>query len=561
MAIKNIPAQVDVVVVGSGAAALSAALKAASDGLSVVVLEKSPFLGGTSAMSGAGTWIPANHHMRNAGICDSPESALDYLRATAADGWAETEDPLWRAFAEAAPQMLAFVESVTPLQFELIPEPDPFAERAGGTTFGRMLSPKPLSRRVAGKFGKLIRPSTLPHGFSYGDNFRHDIYHQPIRSTLKMLPELIRRFIRDERGQGTALITGLLKGCMDAGCQIFTDASVQSLVREGDSITGVRVSSDGELKQVSARRGVILATGGFEWDADRLNQHFPGGNGLLGSPRSNSGDGHRMAEAVGAKLERMDQANIYPVLPTMYEGQLHGLPITFQATPHCIVVNAQARRFCSEYDFNLGEQLDKRDRDGYQVNAPAWVIGDRRFFQSSPAIRWYSAKSPGWLIKADSICELAEKTGLPTASLMAEVDKWNRFCRDGADADFQRGSSQWERYKSGWEDDQRANPALGSLDCGPFYATRFQRSILGTKGGPRTNECGQVISTTGAVIPGLYCAGVAMANPIGTRAVGPGTTIGPCMTWGYICAQSIAQAEHLQTAWVIQINQRVNSTR
>jgi 3-oxosteroid 1-dehydrogenase len=536
---SQLPDAVDVIVVGSGSAALSAALKSAVEGLSVLILEKSPWLGGTSAMSGAGTWIPANHHMLQAGLDDDAQQAAQYLQACAPDGW-EHETPLLQAFANEAAPMLAFVEQHTPLRFEIIPEPDPFTELPGGKALGRMLSPTPLSRRLLGRWKNQLRGSTLPHRFSYGDNFRHDLYHDPVRSGIALAPTLIKRMARDEWGQGSALVIGLLKGCLDHGCRIFTEARVANLCPDHDlRVNAVEVDFQGSLRRVNARQAVVLASGGFEWDASRLQTHFPGPTGLLGSPRSNTGDAHRMAEAVGAHLDRMDQANIYPVLPTHYEGHLHGLPITFQATPHAIVVNAGAQRFCSEYDFNLGEALDRRDTlTGEPVNLPAWLIGDSRFLQSSPALRWYGGKDPNWLIKAGTLNELAEKTGLSADALTQTVARWNGFCAQGQDTDFARGANAWERYKSGSD---QTNLALGTLERGPFLAVRFNRAILGTKGGPRTNAQGQVLRKDGSVIAGLYCAGVAMANPIGTRAVGPGTTIGPCLTWGYICAQTISR--------------------
>lgn len=538
-----LPEVVDVVVVGSGSAALAAALKAAVAGLQVLILEKSPWLGGTSAMSGAGTWIPANHHMLAAGLDDDAQQAGEYLLAASPPGW-EQERPLLQAFADAAAPTLLFLEQYTPLRFEIIPEPDPFTELPGGKPYGRMLSPKPLSRRLLGPWKGQLRASTLPHRFSYGDNFRNDLYHDPVRSGIALAPTLIRRLARDEWGQGSALIIGLLKGCLDQGCQVFTEAPAVRLCQDvSGRISAVEVEHRGGLQQVVARRGVVLATGGFEWDTQRLQTHFPGPGGLLGSPRSNSGDGQRMAEAVGARLARMDQANIYPVLPTRYEGQLHGLPITFQATAHAIVVNARAERFCSEYDFNLGEALDRRDPlTGTAVNLPAWLIGDSRFLQSSPALRWYGAKDPNWMVRAPTLSALAERIGLDPAALTATVARWNGFCAAGRDADFQRGESTWERYKSGWAAGEPRNPALGALERGGFVAVSFNRSILGTKGGPQTNTRGQVLREDGSPIPGLYCAGVAMANPIGTRAVGPGTTIGPCLTWGYICAQALSES-------------------
>lgn len=535
----------DVVVVGSGSAALCAALTAARRGLDVVIYEKSHLIGGTSAMSGAGTWIPANHHARASGIDDSKEKALSYLRATAPEGWGQTDDHLWQAFVDAAPDMLSFVEQHTPLRFELVAEPDPFTEAPGGVQYGRMLSPKPLSRNIVGKWTKHIRPSSMPHIFSYKEAVGSNFYGAPIRSGLRIGLTLARRYLRNEAGQGSALITGLLKGCLDAGCEIETSSPVTDLIMAEDGhVTGVVCTRNGAQYSTHARHGVILATGGFEWDEEMLKQHFPGAMDRLGSPNTNTGDGHKLALKAGAKLEHMDQANIYPTLPTFYEGRPHGLPITFQISPHAIVVNRHGKRFASEYDFNLGELLDSRDPEtGESLHLPAWLIADSRFMKASPAFRHYAAKQPGWVKSAATIEELARKIGLNHSDLGQTVNAFNRYSETGRDEDFQRGDNSWERYKSGAGNGTRSNPALGGIETGPFVAMSFNRSILGTKGGAKTNENGQVIRENGSVIGGLYCAGLTMANPIGTRAIGPGTTIGPCLTWGYICGSAIAKAE------------------
>jgi 3-oxosteroid 1-dehydrogenase len=184
----------------------------------------------------------------------------------------------------------------------------------------------------------------------------------------------------------------------------------------------------------------------------------------------------------------------------------------------------------------VGEALDRRDAaTGQPINLPAWVIGDERMWKGSAALRWYAAKEPGWVKRAGTLEALAGMIGVAPHRLVATVVKWNGYCADGADKDFHRGESVWDRYKS-------KNKAFGVIEQPPFIALSLNRSILGTKGGPRTNAKGEVLREDGTVIAGLYAAGNAMANPIGTRAVGAGTTIGPCMTWGYICAKSILGA-------------------
>lgn len=536
---------VDVIIVGSGAAALAAALRAAARGLSVLILEKSDLIGGTSAMSGGGTWIPANHHAKAAGIDDSRDQALTYLRAASPTGWAAQEDRLWQAFVNAAPDLLIFLEEQTPLRFQLINEPDPMAEYPGGKSHGRMLSPRALSRRLVGSWAQKIRRSTIPHCFTYGEIFEFDPYHAPLRTGLKLAPKLLRRWLLNEAGQGSALVVGLLKGCLDKGCRVETEAPVDDLIlAENGDVGGVVIGGRRGQRHVAARKAVVLATGGFEWDPAMLAAHFPGAIDRLGSPRSNTGDGQRLAKRAGAKLDRMDQANIYPTLPVRYEGELQGIPVTFQAEPHAIVVNGRGERFCSEYDYNLGEALDLRDPEsGAPVNLPAWVIADSRFLRRSSAMRWYAAKDPNWIKQAPTLEALAALIDVPSAALMQTAARFNTFCRSGRDEDFQRGEKIWERYKAGIEDNQ-ANTTLGPIDRPPYIAMSFNRSILGTKGGARTNEHGQVLREDGSIIAGLYCAGNAMANPIGTRALGAGTTIGPCLTWGYICANAIAGSDH-----------------
>ncbi|MCP5156258.1 MAG: FAD-binding protein [Ectothiorhodospiraceae bacterium] len=534
---------VEIVVVGSGAAALGAALTAAVGGAEVLVLEKSESLGGTSAMSGGAVWVPCNHVARAHGLSDSPEEALDYLHATAPEGWAETEAPLWERFVHAAPRMLELVDAHTPLELEISGEPDPMAEHRGGKLNGRTVSPRPLRRSVAGAFRSRLRPSTLPNLFTYREILEHGPYQHPVRAVLALLPKLVHRLLTGARGQGHALIAGLVRGCLDHGCNIELGTRVVELVTdETGAVVGVTVERPGGREQIQARRGVVIATGGFEWDDALREQHFPGPLDRIGSPRTNTGDGQRMAARAGAALAHMDQANVYATLPTRYEGRIHGMPTLFHAAPHAIVVNRHGQRFASEIDYNFGEFLDAREEGtGDPVHLPCWMIADAQFLARSGMFRWYARKLPGWMRRAPSVASLAALIGVPAAALVETVERFNRFAAAGRDEDFHRGESTWERFKSP-ATEGNPGPALGAITRAPFVAVPVNRSILVTKGGPRTNADGQVLRPDGSVIGGLYCAGVAMANPIGTRAVGAGTTLGPCLTWGYICGQSLLRS-------------------
>lgn len=525
----------DYLVLGSGSAGLSSALRAARGGLRVTVVEKAPLLGGTSAMSGAGIWAPANHVGRNSGLHDSPEEALKYIHAVMPEGWAEKEAPLWEAFVQAAPRALEFIDKNTPLEFVLTTEPDPFAEQPGGRLSGRMLTVMPISRWKIGRLaGKLRRP-TLFHIFSYREMVTLDPYHHPFRAGIRLLPKIVWRWLSDTRGQGSALMTGLIRGCLDAGVTFLTETEAMDLLRdEMDRITGVRVRQRGVTQDLHATRGVLLATGGFEWDEALREKYFPGPLDRLGSPATNTGAGQKMAARAGAALDRMDQANIYPCLPTVYEGRMTGLPMTFQAEKHAILVNRDGQRFVSENDYNIGEAMDARDpANGSPLHLPCWLIADRRFLRQSLPFLWYARYERHWVRRAPTLKGLAEIIGVPAKALEATVARFNSFCDAGRDVDFRRGQSSWDDYKS-----HGAKVKLTRIDDAPFVAVPVNRSILGTKGGARTNASGQVLRPDGSVIAGLYAAGLAMANPFGTRAIGPGTTLGPNMTWGFICAET-----------------------
>ena len=523
----------DLIVVGSGAAGLTAALTAAVAGLSVTIIEKTGKLGGTSAMSGAAAWIPANHHASAAGIEDSPAEALAYLRATAPDGWRETEDQLWQSFATEACCMLAFVEKHTPLSFALTSEPDVFTEAPGAKAKGRMTAPLPLPRGILGPYAAHVRRSTLPHIFTYQETTQNDLYRRPVRTVLKLAPRLIKRWLTNSAAKGTALVTGLLRGCLDRGCRIELEARATQLITDGTNrVSGIVIEQHGQTRRFMAHRAVLLATGGFEWNAKLLSRHFSGPIGLLGSPDGNEGDALHLSEAVGAQLAHMDQALIYPCVPTMYEGRLQALPVPFHIEPNAIVVDRAGKRFVSEYAVDLGEALDRRDpRTGNPLHLPAWLISDAKFMRL--AIRWYARNDPSWITRAASIEALATKIGIEAAALRETVERFNTLCALGRDEDFHRGETVFQRAKSGGQ------PTMKPIVTPPFVAVSFNRSVLSTKGGLRTNGHGQVLTHDGSVIAGLYCAGAAMANPIGTRAISAGTTIGPNMTWGYISARHV----------------------
>jgi len=526
----------DVVVVGSGAAALVAALRAAALGASVTVLEKTEKLGGTSAMSGGMTWIPANRLMREAGLADSEADALTYIRATAPEGWETSEDPLWQAQVQSGPRMLDFVLDNSPVRYVIAPVPDPHMEKPGAKERGRLLAPDTVSGRELGSlFGK-VRSSTIPQELSYNESVESGMMRHPIRAHLRHAGTILARRLTRSRGKGNGLIIGLLRGCVAAGVRIATDTRVTDLiVDELGGVTGVTAEHNGQRQTFRARRGVVLATGGFEWDAELLKKHFPGDVEFLSSPSTNTGDGLKMALEIGAATAHMDQANIMIQPPVFYEKVLHGLPLRIHAEPDAILVDAEGRRFTSEYEFNIADWTVTSTERGARLKRPAWLISHWPMVKRAWLINWYKHNKAGWLIKAGSLDELARKTALPAAALKETVARFNRFAASGVDEDFHRGTAS--SYEARLAKDIGL---MAPIERAPFVAFELRPSILGTKGGIRTNAGGQALRPDGTAIPGLYCAGNVMANPTGMRTPSQvGTTLGAYMTWGFICANSI----------------------
>lgn len=527
----------DVVVVGSGAAGLTAALTASVSGASVLIVEKTALLGGTSAMSGGGLWVPANHIAQAAGLRDSPEEALAYIRAACPAELRPSCDEHWQRFAEEAPRMLAFVEQHTPVRFALTPESDPYPECDGAKSLGRMLSPLPLRRAAAGRMARLIRPSTMPHLFTYQEMIAQDVFHHPLRAVARLAPTLAWRALTGRSAKGNALVAGLLRGCEDAGCEFAVGALAVALLPDADArVTGIRLDIGGAGHDLDVRTGVVLASGGFEWNSDLRVAHFPGPVDYIGSPCGNTGDGHRMAAGLGAHLEHMREANIVAALPTRYEGRLSALPVKFHLESNVMLVDGSGRRFASEYDFNLGAMLDRRAHpQEAPVHQPAWLVSDKDLLRRSPMIGWYARNDPTWLRKASTIEELARKIGVPAPNLQETLDRYNGFCASGIDHDFHRGESSYEASVA------KKVGKLEPIRTPPFLAIRLNRSILGTKGGVRTSPRGEALRSDGTIIEGLYCAGAVAAGFIGTYAISSGTTLGPYMTGGYICGQELAE--------------------
>ncbi|OMC19945.1 FAD-dependent oxidoreductase [Mycobacterium colombiense] len=525
--------EVDVVVLGSGGAGLTAALTAAVAGASVEVYEKAPTVGGTTAVSGGIVWIPAHNRSPDREL--TPADALRYLRA---QSLGSMDDELVETFVRTGPMMLDFIEAHSGLQFEIATGfPDYRPELPGGQPGGgRSLSAAPFDLAQLGAWATQI--TSFPADWS---NVGFDA------ETRARLHAAI-----DERTShlcvaGTALIAGLLKGLLDAGVTPQTNARAEGLIAEDGEITGVRVALPHRTISVRARHGVILGTGGFEWDP-ALTQAFLRGpmHGAV-SPPNNTGDGLRMAMEHGAALANMGEAWWVPIVQIpgdTIEGKPRSRSVRLERTrPRSIIVNSAGRRFVNEAcDYNsMAGAFHYLDPRGGYVNDRGWMVFDSIHLQRYGFLGIEPGQPvPDWFCESADLAELAAKTGIDADGLTRTVESWNRHVAAGADPDFGRGSSAYDGY---WGDDNATTPAgktLGPIDTAPFYAVPVSIGAMGTKGGPRTDHDARVLHVGGEPIPGLFAAGNAMGGVTGRAYGGAGGTLGPAMVFGYRAGHAAA---------------------
>lgn len=518
--------EVDVVVLGTGGAGLAAALTAATNGASVAVYEKAATVGGTTAVSGGITWIPA--HDRLAGAELSVEDALKYLEAQSLGAM---DRELVETFVRTGPAMLDYLEQHSDLRFEIAEGfPDYKPELPGGRPGGgRSLNAKPFDLATLGAWHDRI--TAFPLDFS---NVGIDA------ETKARIHATVDDSLAEPCVAGTALIAGLLKGLLDLGVAPVTEARAVELIGSAEGITGVRINHDGKDIQVRARRGVILGTGGFEWDPQLVEAYLRGPMRGAVSPPNNTGDGLRMAMSHGADLANMGEAWWVPIVQIPGDtlgGRPRSRSVRLERTrPRSIIVNRAGKRFLNEageYNSMAGPFHHLDPRAGY-LNDPAWIVFDAQhlkrygFLGVDP-----DGPAPDWFHESATLDDLGAKLGIDPEGLTRTVDAWNANVADEIDPDFGRGASAYDGY---WGDPSAATPALqtlGPLDTAPFYAVPVAVGAMGTKGGPRTDRDGRVLHVSGKVIPGLFAAGNAMAGVTGKAYGGAGGTLGPAMTFGY----------------------------
>ncbi len=536
------PMQTDLAVIGSGAGGLAAALAARLAGLDVVVLEKSDLVGGTSTLSGGLVWAPCNHVQKGA-FGDSEDAAFEYLRSC----FGEPEDAaLWRTHIRTIPRVVETLESVSPLRFQLVRYPESFAGRPGSLPFGRHVEVKPVRVARAGALAKRLRKPLRTSLVTLGEFYDLGFKFGPMRAALRH-PFLIgSRIAFGQAGMGLGLVTGLVAACLQHGVRFHLGWRARELVREGGRVVGVVGEGEAGPERVAAARGVVIASGGFDWNKDMQARHLTAPIEAPVVPPTMEGDGHRMAEAAGAALGKMDLA-WWLAVSLDVKKKLDDIEVGVavyaeRGLPHAIFVNRHGRRFTNEAAHNMAMALFERDpATGALANQPAYAVFDRQYRQRYDVLLAIkpSDPDPPWLFKGDTVEALARQAGIDPAGLADTLARFNRHAAEGTDPEFGRGSHPFDPHVG----DPRARfPNLGTVETPPFYALRVHLGGVGTKGGVRTNARAQALRADGQPIPGLYAAGNAAATWFGAPMASGGITLSQCLVMGWLAGRDAAGA-------------------
>jgi 3-oxosteroid 1-dehydrogenase len=546
----------DVVVVGAGGAGMTAALACAKHGLDTVLIEKSPYFGGSTARSGGGVWIPGNRALREAGQVDpdDAEQSRRYLEAIVGDVVPKERR---ETFLARGPEVIDFLTDHTPVRLRWVPEySDYLPEQPGGRPRGRSVEPVPMDGRILGdELERLCPPYTKAPAnliVTQADFRKISLGLRTIRGPITMMRVVLKRLLDTLRGRrmyamGNALSISLRKGLMDAGVPVLYETDLTGLVVENGRVVGVRADRNGEEVVIRARRGVILGAGGFEKSDALREKHLPSPTDAAWSTAaaSNTGGGIEAGVAIGAATDLMDDAWWGPTIP-LPSGPWFCL--AERNLPGSIIVNSAGQRFMNEAlpYVEATHAIYAGEATGVS-HVPAWMVIDQRYRnrylfaglgprQPFPG-RWYKS---GVVQKAGTLAELAAKIDVPADALEETVRRFNGFAETGVDEDFHRGESAYDRYYA--DPRVKPNPSLHRIDKGPFYAVKIVPGDLGTKGGIVTDERGRALRPDGSVIEGLYAAGNCSSAVMGHTYAGPGATIGPAITFGYLAAEDIANA-------------------
>ncbi|WP_156297218.1 FAD-binding protein [Mycobacterium paragordonae] len=555
---------VDVLVVGSGGGGMTAALTAASCGLDALVIEKSPQFGGSTALSGGGIWVPGAPAQRRAGYSPAPEDVVRYLQQIT-EGLVSAARI--RQYVDSAPRMLEFLEGLSPwLEFVWKPGyADYYPELAGGSELGSTINVPPIDLRELGEDEPtLLQPLALaPKGIWLGPKELRSFYL--IRQSwagkavlVKLISRMVRARVFGERvaAIGQSLAARLRLAMKERGIPLWLDTPLHELVTDTDgSVIGALVHRDGRQQRIGSRRGVILASGGFDHDMAWRKEYQPvvDQDWSFGNPAA-VGDGIRAGQQVGAAADLLDEAWWFPAIQWP-DGRMQFM-LNERMMPSQFIVNGDGKRFINEAApyMDFGHAMIAGHKTGV-THIPCWLITDHRSFNRYvvgghlPIPKIPGAPVPtgrkipktwlesGVVKSASSWAELAGKIDVPATQLRATAARFNELARAGHDDDFNRGDSVYDNY---YGDPTLPNPNLYPLGDPPYYAFRIVPGDLGTSGGLRTDEFARVLRPDDTVVPGLYAVGNTAAPVMGRSYAGAGATIGPAMTFGFVAAKHLA---------------------
>ena len=557
----------DVLVIGTGASGMATAVTAASQGLKVVVVEKEARFGGTTARSGGWLWIPGTRLATEQGITEPAGAARTYLQHEATTHFDAARAD---AFLASGPKAIDFFTRETCVQFDMPPVfPDYHAEAPGGQQGGRSMVARPFDgRQLGGRIKDLAPP--LPEltvfGMMLGSG--KEIKHfmrafKSVESFAYVTKRLARHFLQVSRyGRGMTLTNGnalagsLAKAAMDLDIPVWLSSPVSKLVAEFDGVTGAIVQRGGQRIRVNAKRGVVLACGGFPYDIERRKELFPhaptGKEHYSPAPEANTGDGLRLAEAVGGRVDGTiphAAAWVPTSVTTRPDGSKGVMPhFIDRAKPGVIAVTPKGKRFTNEGDsyHDFVQAMVTANKGEPEVSA--WLLCDHRVLRNYglgcvapfPLPFGHHLKS-GYLKRGATIGELAKNLGIDPSVLQATVDEFNRGAAKGEDPAFGKGSKAYNRYQG--DELITPNPCVAPLADGPFYAIKLAIGDLGTFAGLVTDEKTRVLDAARKPIRGLYAVGNDAASVMGGNYPGAGITLGPALTFGYIAGLQLACAE------------------
>jgi succinate dehydrogenase/fumarate reductase flavoprotein subunit len=558
----------DLLVVGSGAGGLATAISARKHGLDVVVVEKEATFGGTTAYSGGVLWIPGNPQAQTNGIRDSREAAVTYLKDQTG---AFFDEAAVRVFLDNAAEMVKWFERETEVKFVPTLYPDYHPDAPGGVDVGRSILAAPYdARRLGAEIARLRPPlSTITFMGMMFNSSNADLKHffnatRSLASALYVARRLAGHFkelLLYRRGvqvtSGNALVARLAKSCFDLAIPIHTRAPARKLIEVNGRVSGAVVGGPRGDVRIVARRGVVLACGGYPHDVERIRKSYPhlqrGGNHVSPTPAGNTGDGLRLAEGVGGKVDlRFRGEGAAAWMPVsrvpMSKGRFGVFPhLLDRYKPGLIGVLRNGRRFTNESNsyHDVGAAMIEACRA--ERETAMWLVCDARTIGKYGLGYAKPAPMPlrplirkGYLFKGRTLADLARHAGIDAQGLEATVREYNVAAARGEDGQFGRGTTSFNRYLG--DPANRPNPCVAPIGDGPYYAVKVVVGDLGTFDGLRTSPVGEVLRSDGTVVDGLYAVGNDRASIMGGNYPGAGITLGPNMTFGYVTGRHIAGA-------------------